>query len=653
MDQMDLTADDRRAGQAKTYPAYRADIDGLRAFAVLPVLFYHAGVRGFSGGYVGVDIFFVISGFLITGILARDIEVGRHTVAGFYRRRILRIFPALVVLLVATTAMAWAILLPVESPDYARSLATTALFASNIFFYGATDYFAAGPTAQPLLHTWSLAIEEQWYIAWPLVLALIGRDRRPVMALTAGLIAALSFLFSIWLLPRDPAATFYLLPSRAWELALGATIALIGGRAPRGIWGELLALAGLVLILACVKLYTGDTAFPGLAAAPPCLGAALLIWTGQAQHRSPTLTARLLSLLPFRFVGQISYSLYLWHWPVIVLADTGLMLTRTPLVVTGIIAVSLLLAGLSWGLVERPFRRGAGGWRTPHVLAGSALAMVAMLGIAATTPAIEGAGIGFTPGELVIANYLKFDGDGAFRRGSCFKVGPRGAYDRSCLTATPPARPTVLLVGDSHAAQLWPGLSRYRDRIDVLQATATGCVAKIFPDPRPGTCEEVIDAALVRELARRRPDALILASRWQWRVLGGLEETLRDPSVRAAHPILVGPLPEYGAALPRLLVWAARRHDPGLPTRALLPEPFEIDRRLKALAAMTGTPYVSLIDMLCRERVCRVLVAAEVPMQFDGSHLTPRASALVIDRMMPTIAAAIRAERSRRDGLGG
>lgn len=612
---------------------YRPDIDGLRAIAVLPVLFFHVGVRGFSGGFVGVDVFFVISGYLITGILVRDIEAGRYSIAGFYRRRILRIFPALIGVMIATTAAACLLLLPVEFAAFARSLAATALFASNIDFYRVTSYFNPGGTSQPLLHTWSLAVEEQWYILWPLVLAAIGSGRIGRIRAVAIAITLVSFALSLWLLPVDPAATFYLLPTRAWELGLGATLAVLAVRPRAGLLNEALALIGLALIALSVKFYTADTAFPGLAAVPPCLGTALLLHSG----RAPSWVGQLLSLAPLRFVGLISYSLYLWHWPIVVFADTGLLLPKTPLVIAAIILVSIGAATLSWWLVETPFRRHASAWRTSRVLGVGAALMLAMVALAAISPSISRAIAVYPPDQLAIARYLSFDGDGAFRRGTCFKVGPRGAYDAALCLRRSGQRPAILLVGDSYAAQLWPGLARYRDRFDILQATATGCLPKLTPHPRPGSCEALVDLALGARLAQEPPSALILAGRWQWASVGGIEATLRDPAVRAAHPLLVGPMPQYSTSLPRVMVIAARRGDPGLIARTTTDEPFEVDRYLKDVAARTGTPYFSMIDLLCTGRRCRTLAAPGVPIQFDTGHLTSAGSARVVDALLPRL----------------
>lgn len=629
-------------GHPASHLAYRGDIDGLRALAVVPVVCFHAGMRGFTGGFVGVDIFFVISGYLITGILLRDQAMGRLSIAEFYRRRILRIFPALITMAVVTSIAAVLWLMPGEWERYARSLAGAALFGSNIVFYLVTDYFNPGGLSEPLLHTWSLAVEEQWYLVWPLLIGMIGAHRRGVMTSIITAVVLASFAYSIWLLPRDPSATFYLLPTRAWELGMGAWLAATEGRAaPRRI-AEILGVIGIALIALSVKLFTDDSAFPGLNALPPCLGAALLIYSG----RSDTVVARVLAGFPFRPIGLISYSLYLWHWPVIVFALGGVFVGHSLATQIGMIALSVALAWASWRFIERPFRVGSTGWPTPRVLAGGGLAIVAMLALAFALPPVAN-GLGrYSAQDRQIASYLSYDGDVSYRRGTCFKVTWQNRYDAErCLATT--GKPALLLVGDSHAAQLWPGLSRHRGRYDVLQATTTGCLAKIPSVIKPGGCEEVIGDALTGWIRTHRPAGLILASRWRFVLMDGLEKTLRDPYVRRSHPLLVGPIPQYESELPRLIVAANDRHDPTLPDRNQLDEPFALDKVMRNIARRTGTPYLSLVDLLCdAKRHCRTLAAPGEPMQFDYGHLTAPGSALVSDAVVEAL------QRAYPDAMG-
>ena len=338
--------------------AYRRDIDGLRALAVLPVVLFHFDFLGFSGGFVGVDIFFVISGYLITSIIIGDMDLGRFSFALFYERRIRRIIPAFVVVLAVSSVAAIALFPPKELAQFGLSAAIAAAFCSNIFFAFQTNYFTGPDSMMPLLHTWSLGVEEQFYILWPLLLfAAFRMGSRLAVRVLVVILAILSLSYSEWGTTSRHAAQLYYLPqSRAWELMLGAMLAL--GLVPRigTRWlREALGLLGLGMIAFAVTQFSPTTPFPGLWATIPCLGAMLVIHTGQ---RRDTAAYGLLSLQPLVFVGLISYSLYLWHWPVIAFAQNyfGRPITLNETLV--LILLSFAIAMLSWQYVERPFRFG-------------------------------------------------------------------------------------------------------------------------------------------------------------------------------------------------------------------------------------------------------------------------------------------------------
>jgi peptidoglycan/LPS O-acetylase OafA/YrhL len=639
---IELTAKERRGIRAATHPGYRPDIDGLRTIAVLPVVLNHAQVRGIWGGFVGVDIFFVISGYLITGILVRDLAVGRHSIAEFYRRRVLRIFPALFAMLAATTLVACFAMLPGELLRYGKSLASTTLFGSNFLFWNEAGYFAPAARLKPLLHTWSLAIEEQFYILWPLALAWIG-PRRPAAARTLVLlVTAISFGIAEWLLWHDASAAFYLLPARAWELSIGAALALIP-QPPRGrLVNEALGILGLLLIGYAVRHFSEATLFPGAAALLPCVGAALLILTGDRG----TLAGRLLSLPPMTFIGKISYSLYLWHWPVIVFATLALFLPHTPIVTAGEIALSILLAWLSWHFVERPFRVGVSGWHTPRVLAGALIVMATTLAAAAGLWLSGGLASRLTPAQARVAAYQDIDHDTLYRAGTCFAVD-RDRYDPQCLAVPAQGRSVVLLAGDSHGAHWWPGLARHQDQAAILQATRTGCKPALYPaGADDDACVAFFRTLFTQWLPAHHVDRLVLAARWGRADLPLVTATLADPRVQAAHPVLVGPVPQYTTALPRLLVFAELHGDSGLPARTMDRDVFEVDRQLALIAAQTGTPYVSMVDALCSQGQCRTWAAPDVPMQFDYGHLTIEGSISATDAVLwPALGLSREADR--------
>lgn len=335
---------------------YRPEIDGLRALAIAPVALYHAGFPAVSGGYIGVDVFFVISGFLITGLLLQDLRAGEFSLVKFYERRCRRIVPPLVVMTLVVSVLAWVYLIPVDFSNFGRSLAAMASLWANVFFYKESGYFDAESLTKPLLHTWSLSVEEQFYLVFPLLLVFLWRKARDGLVPWLALLAGLSLALSAVMISRDPEGVFYLLQFRAWELLLGAIVAATPETRP---WSRpaatLGSLAGLGLLLIPAVTYNSLTVFPGLAALPPCLGTALLIFIhGPGLAVSPV--GRLLACRPLVSLGKISYSLYLWHWPLLVLPQYVQGRPLTWAESAGWLTLAAVLSILSWRLVERPVR---------------------------------------------------------------------------------------------------------------------------------------------------------------------------------------------------------------------------------------------------------------------------------------------------------
>ncbi len=340
---------------------HRRDIDGLRAVAILPVMLYHARVAGFGGGFVGVDVFFVISGYLITTLIVRDLAEGRFSLVQFWLRRARRILPAVTVMMAAGLAIGWFVLLPDDYRAAARSAFHQSLFISNYYFWRKTGYFFASADTMPFLHTWSLSVEEQFYVAYPLLLLVVTRAARPHRTAILSVLLLLSLGLSLWRLGVSPEEAFYLAHLRAWELLVGAVTASIvfdaGSRwSPRPILREAASAAGLVAILCSVSLIDRNTPFPGLAALAPCVGAALVIW---GNGYGPTVVGRVLGCRPLVAIGAISYSLYLWHWPLLVFANYSSIDGRSTPFLLGVLLASGGVAWVSYRWVETPIRRRA------------------------------------------------------------------------------------------------------------------------------------------------------------------------------------------------------------------------------------------------------------------------------------------------------
>ena len=335
--------------------SYRRDIDGLRAIAVLAVVLFHTGIPGFSGGFVGVDIFFVISGYLITSIIINELKAGTFSLRSFYERRIRRIFPAFFSV-VAFVFVIGAYLFDQRAfADLGRSIVASTLFSSNILFWRESGYFASPSLQKPLLHTWSLAVEEQFYILFPLLLLLVARFGKARYLFWISTAALFSFAASLYGVVHHPSPTFYLVPTRAWELMIGSLLSLGIFPAPAKKWQQFTGgVVGLILVSVAVFFYTEATPFPGVTALVPVVGAAFVIWSGFGDNTHPV--GRLLGTKSLVFTGRISYSLYLWHWPLVSFwkyLTFGLWSVVDSVV---IIFVSVVCAVLSWKYIEQPFR---------------------------------------------------------------------------------------------------------------------------------------------------------------------------------------------------------------------------------------------------------------------------------------------------------
>lgn len=348
---------------------YRPDIDGLRAIAVMSVIAFHAGMNRASGGYVGVDVFFVISGCLISSIVFSEIAASHFSVIGFYERRIRRIFPALFAMLAICGVFAMVYLLPTELVAYCKSMLAATFSMSNLYFWKHSGYFDS-PTSQPLLHTWSLAVEEQFYISFPLFLVVVRKFFPKRLRASVISLFFASLITSAIVVSRSEETAFYMPFTRAWELLLGTLLSLsVLPRLQSARLRNLAALAGIAMITFSVVGYTQQTLFPGFSALVPCVGSALIIWAGEG---GSSLVGAVLSWRPVVFVGLISYSFYLWHYPVIISRQMGILtgisavtswhssalLSPHRFDVLLEVALSFVLAVLSWRFVERPFRKG-------------------------------------------------------------------------------------------------------------------------------------------------------------------------------------------------------------------------------------------------------------------------------------------------------
>lgn len=626
-------------GSVTPRDAHRNDIDGLRAIAVVPVILFHYGMVNVApGGFVGVDIFFVISGYLITGILHREMQAGTYRLTGFYERRIRRIFPALFVMFAFCLVCAFFINFPSEVRDLGRSILASIVFISNILFYTSSGYFDQKMQVNPVLHTWSLSVEEQFYILFPLLLLAM---RRLSAIKKSGVLLALllaSLAYAAYRVQREPSAAFYLVQFRAWELLIGSVLALgaIPQIADRRL-AELVGIGGLISIALSVVLMSKSTLFPGLAALAPCMGAAAIIYAGSGVS---TGISRLLSTAPLRFTGWISYSLYLWHWPIFVFVKSVGEPSRAGKI--ALIAVCFLVATLSWRFIERPFRQRRRSTPSRRVVqvGASVMAVTAMLALfAAPASAMFWKYSDRTDRLLAFTNY---DTTTLMRVGRCFLTSGANEFalfkQDECL-ALSAGRKNVLLIGDSHAAHLWPGLRTTYPNINFLQANSSGCKPTI-PASGERRCTILMDYMFQTYLPAHHVDAIVLAGRWVSDDVAKVKATCEILRKYADRIIVMGPIVEYDQPLPKLLARGILTNDEArFAARFINPEQGKADQLFAEAFTSYGdaaVSYFSVYHTLCAA-TCVVWAAPDVPMQFDGGHLTSEGSAYLASRLRPML----------------
>ncbi|MCW3835099.1 acyltransferase family protein [Sphingomonas canadensis] len=614
---------------------YRADIDGLRAVAVVPIVLFHCGLAALSGGFVGVDIFFVISGFLITGIIVREMDTDSFSILKFYKRRIVRILPALFAMLIVALAAGIFLLLPSELNGLGNSAAAASGFVSNIYFWRDSGYFAGAAETKPLLHTWSLGVEEQFYLFYPLLLMVMRRFAPRHLRAVLIVVGLLSFAVSLAACYAFPDAGFYLLPSRAWQLALGGLVAL--GAYPRvedGRRRDALALLGIGLIAAAYLVIRADFAFPAPWGLLPCLGAALLIAYGET-----AVTGRLLTLKLMRGIGAISYSLYLWHWPIITFwrLQYGMELSAWEVPLLALASTAAAIA--SYFAVEQPFLRRFRDTRALPACIVGAIAVVAMVGLGMAVAANASRFHRYPPQVAKVLAYLDYnrspENKFQYRARSCFVKRSEVLDEKLCL-AVDPKRRNVVLAGDSHAAQLWRALQERSPEINFLQATPSGC--RPFLGTRPLAldsvanvhCGEIAAKVFGPLIEHNRIDGMILAGRWRENELDDVVKTIRFLRARGIAVTVIGPIVEYSDDFPKLMARALLLEDLRSLDRMVKADRFALDRRMRPAVEAAGGRYVSMTDIECPGGKCIHLTKDGVPYQADYGHLTLRAAREVV-----------------------
>ncbi|MBF9036871.1 acyltransferase family protein [Rhodobacterales bacterium HKCCE2091] len=616
---------------------YRPEIDGLRAVAVVPVILFHAEVAAFSGGFVGVDVFFVISGFLITSIIVSDLDAGRFTLAGFYERRARRILPALTVVTLATIPAAWVLMLPHQFEDFGKSVIAVALFASNFQMWWEAGYFGGAAELKPLLHTWSLAVEEQYYLLFPPLMLLVWRRGRRMTMATLSALALASLVLCEVTRPAAPDAAFFLAPFRAWELLAGA-LAALAARGAAASGRDLPALAGCGMIALAVLGFDETTPAPGLVSGLPVLGTVLvLVWA-----RRGTWAARALSAGPLVWLGLVSYSAYLWHQPLFVFARLAHVGAPPAWVMAGLAVASIGLAWLTWRFVEQPFRRSGAGRLISRrgVFAASAAAGAVLIAGGAGLDNRGYAERRLSEGSAAVLAYTRFNEtpafDAAYRAPSCyFDPGRIGLdeIDRDTCHRPEPGRRNVMILGDSHGAHLWHGFSEVFPEVRFLQANAAGC-RPLIPPSGTEPCRALLDLAWNEVLLAGGIDAVILAGRWIEEDVARIAGTVAALRAMGFDVYVAGPVPEYEAALPVVLSRTGTGPDrDSLAGRYLDRDRIAMGEAIAAEARAAGATYLDMISALCGPASCVTMAGDGIPLQWDDSHFTPEGSVLAVSRL--------------------
>jgi peptidoglycan/LPS O-acetylase OafA/YrhL len=652
-------------------PAYRPDIDGLRAIAVGMVLIYHAFPSWLPGGWLGVDVFFVISGYLITQLVVNELAANTFSPRMFYARRVRRIVPALLLILLVSAAFGWYCMTPGELAELGATIRWSAPFLANTYFGQSGGYFAANSDLSPLLHLWSLGVEEQFYIVWPILLLAAYRQGVVVPVLRA--VLAVSLLISLFGAWDSPGEHFFRATCRGWELAAGGLLAQYPMARYRR-FASTLALTGLLLIAGSACWLDAERAFPGGWAIIPVVGASLIIGAGpQAWSNS-----RILSSGPFVFVGLISYSLYLWHWPLLSFARVLLGHPPAPDVAAEALVAAGMLACVTYYLVEQPIRDRSAAGRVPVALL-AGLAAAGLLGVALDSHWIKARlrGPAFQQMDAATQDW-KYPGKSKFRgpvRYATWEVPSRHARK-------------VLFIGDSHLSQYWPRISYLIEtRPDASQSAELAIYDGCPPLPgvnvriRGVSCDRFFDFAIER--ARSRDvTTVVFGAYWESYLLGrfGAAHAVRhiysvsDPlrrDLQLDSPAMQSVFSEFSRQVAGLVASGRRviivlsnqtspRFEPLtlIPLRARLsvpapvsfePEYRTVDRQpyrkfaapvvsqLRAIAEAAGAQVIDPADTLCDARDCAATAAGGAPLYLDSNHLRPsfaRSGATFVDDML-------------------
>ncbi|MCD8553363.1 acyltransferase family protein [Seleniivibrio sp.] len=657
---------------------YRKDIDGLRSIAILPVILYHAGISVFSGGFIGVDVFFVISGYLITSIIYKELVSGTFTIANFYVRRVKRIFPALFAMIAVTGLLSYFFLLPSHFEKFGKSAAAAVFFCANIVFWGDSGYFETAAESKPLLHTWSLGVEEQFYIFFPLMLMFLAKRGFRHLKTIIISIFIISFLLNVLCIKMFPSAVFFNLPFRAWEMMLGAMLALGFFPSAEGLKREISGVSGLLLIAAGIFLIDENTRFPGYAALLPCVGTALII------HAEGSAVNRVLSLKPLVWIGLLSYSLYIWHWPLFAFRNyiSAVEFRSFFLTNTFLIPAVFALAIFSYYVIEKPLRTMR--VRNKKQLFAYAAACMGILCLPAIYVEHTNGMSARFPKNVIEASTAKM---GGLDPKKCFDMEYEDITKDKLCRIGGKNEPTFALIGDSHALAMSSGMDALLKKTDttgLLFARST-CAptngADVLNGARYLDCSKYIDKALEVIISEPSVKTVFLTARWGMyannkRYLGttklyvvkddkdkgnpyasdgllyqGLKGTIARLNTAGINAVVILDVPDIGFDVPveagkyammkQMFGERVGKLDYDFSSSTHYAWAKDFNDMIASLSKEVRFSVIDPSEFLCRNGECELFDGMS-PLYFDSNHLSTHGSLFVANMMAPKIQSAIK-----------
>ncbi len=654
-----------------SHPKYRPDIDGLRAVAVLAVVAFHAFPSWVRGGFIGVDVFFVISGYLISTIIFDNLDKGTFSFTEFYARRIKRIFPALLLVLIACFAFGWFALLADEYKQLGKHIAASAGFISNFTLWNEAGYFDNSAETKPLLHLWSLGIEEQFYIVWPLLLWFAWKRKFNLLTITI-VVAIASFVLNIKGIKHDMVATFYSPQTRFWELLSGSLLAWVtlykkdtfdNVKLKIDLWlsrivysekqeadgktlSNVLSFFGLLLLVYGFWRINKELSFPGKWALAPVLGALLIITAGSKAWVNRTILSNKVAV----WFGLISYPLYLWHWPILSFARIVESEVPSRNIRIAAVALSIALAWLTYKIVERPLRFGKHSEAKVAVL----VVLIAIVGYVGYNT-FERDGLRFRPFNKIndgVNNALSYDWNTGFRFGQCFinDVDEKtNKFSPACGLLGEKTKPILMIWGDSHSASLYRGFEKNGNKFGFLvsQFNASGCppILDFFVENK----KECINSNnyVFNEIKKIKPDVLVLSANWEmydgspeskWEKLDGekfISTLRRVKEAGVKNIVVIGQLPVYSAnqadLLKRKFLWA--KVDT-VTYKNFKFSAIPADNNIRDLSLRSSVKFISPLDILCQTSGCAISIPGDkiTPLSYDYGHLTAVGSEYLVSK---------------------